>query len=186
MSKDIKETSQLFVQSLEIKTFKKFLRVYLYFNINEYLVPAYKMKEAESEHLQALFTGDYSLLFWSVQIFGMILPIIVLLFRKGRKPFPIFIISILVIVGAWFKRFLIVIPTLNHPFINSNRVPESWLHYSPTLPEWFITIGTLAGVLLIITILVRYLPIIPIVETIEEDIKDEKARKISLPKPELS
>ena len=142
--------------------------VYLYFNINEYFLPAYKMKAQESAHLEALFTGDFAVLFWSTQILGMIIPIIVLMFKKGRKPFSLFIISIMVIIAAWFKRFLIVVPTLDHPFIPMNRVPESWIHYFPTLAEWFITAGTLAGALLIVTGLVRLFPIIPIQETLDE------------------
>lgn len=142
--------------------------VYLYFNINEYFVPAYKMKGQEAEHLKALFYGDYAPLFWSVQILGMIVPIIVLLFRKGRKPFPMFIIAILVVVGAWFKRFLIVIPTLSHPYIPMDRVPESWQHYIPTFKEWCITAATLAGALLIVTLMARLFPAIPVVETIDE------------------
>lgn len=142
--------------------------VYLYFNINEYFVPAYKMKGGEAEHLRSLFFGSYAPMFWSVQIFGMILPIIILMFRKGRKPLPIFLVSIMVIVGAWFKRFLIVVPTLSHPFIPMDRLPESWKHYMPTFQEWCITAGTLAGALLIVTFLARIFPAIPVVETIEE------------------
>ena len=142
--------------------------VYLYFNINEYFIPAYKMKGTEAEHLHELFTGSYSTMFWSVQILGMMVPIIVLLFAKGRKPLPMFIMSLLVIVGAWFKRFLIVIPTLNHPFFPKDQAPEEWIHYSPTIAEWSITLGTLAGALLIITFFVRYFPIIPIQETYDE------------------
>ena len=142
--------------------------VYLYFNINEYFIPAYKMKGTEAEHLHELFTGSYSTMFWSVQILGMMVPIIVLLFAKGRKPLPMFIMSLLVIVGAWFKRFLIVIPTLNHPFFPKDQAPEEWIHYSPTIAEWSITLGTLAGALFIITFFVRYFPIIPIQETYDE------------------
>lgn len=142
--------------------------VYLYFNINEYFVPAYKMKAMESEHILSLFSGEYAPMFWAVQIAGMLIPIVVLLFKKGRKPWPMFIISLLVIVGAWFKRFLIVIPTLSHPYIPMDRVPENWKHYSPTIEEWLITFSTLAGALLIVTLLVRFLPIVPIGETIEE------------------
>lgn len=153
--------------------------VYLYFNINEYFVPAYKMKGGEAEHLKALFFGNYAPLFWSVQIFGMIVPIIVLLFPKGRKPLPMFLISILVIVGAWFKRFLIVIPTLSHPFIPMDRVPESWQHYMPTFKEWSITAGTLAGALLVVTLLARFLPAIPMVETIEEAGPNHKEHEIA-------
>jgi molybdopterin-containing oxidoreductase family membrane subunit len=142
--------------------------VYLYFHINENFIPAYKMKGSETAHLKELFTGAYAPLFWSVQIGGMIIPIILLLFRKGRTPTPMFIIAIMVIVGAWFKRFLIVIPTLNHPYFPMDQAPEAWRHYTPTFAEWCITSSTLAGALLIVTLLVRFFPIIPVVETIEE------------------
>lgn len=142
--------------------------VYLYFNINEYLIPTYKSTEEEAAHLQSLFTGQYAGLFWTVIIGGLILPVIILLFRKGRKPLPLFIVALAVVLGAWWKRYLIVIPTLSHPFLPIQGVPESWHHYSPTWMEWSITLATLAGALLIVTILVRFLPIIPIQETAEE------------------
>ncbi len=142
--------------------------VYLYFNINEYLLPAYKMKATEALHIRELFTGKFSLIFWGVQILGMVVPIIVLMFDKGRKPLPMFIISILVVVGAWFKRYLIVVPTLLHPFLPIQNVPEEWKHYFPTWEEWSIAMATLAGAMLIIMLLVRVLPVIPIYETAKE------------------
>lgn len=142
--------------------------VYLYFNINEYLMPTYKSTEEEAEHLRSLFTGEYAWLFWSAIIGGLVLPVIVLLFPKGRKPFPIFIVSMAVVLGAWWKRYIIVIPTLSHPFLPIQGVPESWHRYHPTWMEWSITMATLAMALLIITILVRFLPVVPIQETAEE------------------
>lgn len=126
------------------------------------------MKAQEGAHLKELFYWSYAPLFWAVQVFGMIIPLIVLMFKKGRKPLPMFVVSIFVIAGAWFKRFLIVIPTLGHPYIPMTRVPESWQHYFPTFKEWWITAATLAGAVLIVTILARLFPIIPITETIEE------------------
>lgn len=140
--------------------------VYAYFSINEYLIPAYKMKGEEAHHLNELFTGYYAPMFWSVQFFGMILPIMVLLFKKGRKPLPMFILSIFVITGAWFKRYLIVIPSMS--FLPVQEIPEAWKHYTPTLQEWFIVGGSLAGALLIITFFVRYFPIISSWEVAEE------------------
>ncbi len=74
--------------------------LYLYFNINEYLVPAFKMKKSEEEHLTELFTGSFAPLFWLVILMGMVLPAVVMLFRAGRKPLPMFIMGILVVVGA--------------------------------------------------------------------------------------
>ena len=142
--------------------------LYLYFNVNEYLVPAFKMKKSESAHLNELFTGEYALMFWFAILTGMILPIIIMLFKKGRKPLPMFIAGIMVVVGAWFKRYLIVTPTLLHPFLPMQNVPESYKHYFPSWEEWAIAMGSLAGELLIITIFVRIFPIIPIQETITE------------------
>jgi len=141
---------------------------YLYFNINEYLIPAFTSKKGESIHLDTLFTGAYAPLFWSVTIIGLIFPIIILLFKKGRKPLPMFIVGLVVVVGSWWKRFVIVTPTLLHPFLPIQGVPESWHHYFPSLHEWLITVATLAMALLIITLLVRYLPVIPIQRTADE------------------
>ena len=126
--------------------------IYLYFNVNEYLVPAFKMKKPEEEHLAALFAGKFALLFWFCFFVGMIFPMIILLTRKGRKPSFAFVAGIMVVVGAWFKRYLIVTPTLLHPFLPMQNVPESYKHYFPSWEEWAIAMGSLAGALLIITI----------------------------------
>ncbi len=142
--------------------------LYLYFNINEYLVPAFKMKTAEEVHLKELFTGEYAVMLWFAIMVGMIIPILVLLFKKGRKPLPMFITGMMIVVGAWFKRYLIVTPTLLHPFLPMQNVPEMYKHYFPSWEEWAIAIGSMAGVLLIITFFARIYPIIPIQETITE------------------
>lgn len=143
--------------------------LYLYFNINEYLVPAFKMKKPEEAHLNQLFTGEYAPMFWFAIMTGMVIPIMILLFKKGRKPLPTFIAGVMIVVGAWFKRYLIVTPTLLHPFLPMQDVPESYHHYFPSWEEWAIAMGSLAGALLIITFFARIYPIIPIHETITEN-----------------
>jgi len=136
--------------------------VYLYFNINEYLGPAFKMVGLEGDHISELFSGKYAPMYWFVQLGGLILPIIFLLFKAMRKPLPIFIISFFVILGAWFKRFLIVIPSLQHPYIPIQNVDEAYLHYDPTWEEWAITTSSFTSLLLMITILIKLFPVIPI------------------------
>ena len=142
--------------------------LYLYFNVNEYLVPAFKMKKSEEAHLNGLFTGEFAPLFWFAISVGMLIPIVILLFKKGRRPLPVFIAGIMVVVGAWFKRYLIVTPTLLHPFLPMTNVPDNYRHYFPSWEEWAIALGSLAGAMLVITILSRIFPIIPIQETITE------------------
>jgi Ni/Fe-hydrogenase subunit HybB-like protein len=141
---------------------------YLYFNINEYLIPIFTAPVEEDIHLESLVSGEYAPLFWFSQIVGLLLPLLILLFNKGRKPGAMFIIGLMVVIGSWWKRFIIVTPTLLHPFLPIEGVPESWHHYFPSMHEWLITVATLAMALLIITLFVRYLPVIPIQRTAEE------------------
>lgn len=147
--------------------------LYLYFNVNEYLIPYFKMKKPEEAFLNGLFIGEFAPVFWSAIIGGMIIPIIILLFRKGRKPLPMFICGVMIVVGAWLKRYLIVTPTLLHPFLPMHNVPASYRHYFPSWEEWSIAFGSLAGALLVITIFVRFFPIIPIQETLIEQHEKE-------------
>jgi molybdopterin-containing oxidoreductase family membrane subunit len=142
--------------------------LYLYFNINEFLVPAFKMKKSEEEHLTGLFAGEFAPVFWFAIFTSMFIPILILLFKKGRRPFPAFVAGLLVVIGSWFKRYLIVTPTLLHPFMPMYDVPANYKVYFPSWEEWAIAIGSLAAALLVITFFARVFPIIPIHETIEE------------------
>ena len=138
--------------------------VYLYFNINEYLGPAFKMVGVEGEHITELFVGHYAPMYWLVQIGGLVLPILLLMFKWFRRPLPILIISICVILGAWFKRFLIVIPSLQHPYLPIQDVDESYLTYHPTWEEWAITFASFASLLFFVTVLMKIFPVLPVEE----------------------
>ena len=155
--------------------------IYLYFNINEFLVPAFKLKTADAVHLHELFVGEYATMFWSVQLFGLLIPIILLLFRTFRKPMPIMIISVIMLVASWFKRFLIVVPTQENTFLPRQFVPDAWMFYQPTIIESAITIGTILLVIIIITVLVKLFPVISIWEMAEEHSEktDEPQNKLT-------
>lgn len=142
--------------------------VYLYFNVNEFLVPVYKMKLAEGAHLSELFSGGYAFLFWFVQIVGLLLPIILIRLKFFRRPLPLSLISMLVLVSAWLKRYLIVIPTMEHPFLPVQNVPENFHHYSPTSIEVMIMLFSFFATLLIISVLAKLFPVISIWEYAEE------------------
>jgi Ni/Fe-hydrogenase subunit HybB-like protein len=148
--------------------------VYLYFNINEFLVPGYKLKLNDSIHLKELLAGNHALLFWSVQLGGLIIPIILLLIKKMREPLPVMVISIFVILGSWFKRYLIVVPTMEHPFLPMQHVPKNFMHYHPTLIETAVTLASIILVLIIITVLSKVFPVIPVYEMIEQENHDKQ------------
>jgi len=151
--------------------------VYFYFNINEYIVPAYKMKAGDDHHILALFTGSFAKMFWIVQLGGLIIPTILLLFKRMRKPIPSLVIGIAIVVGAFFKRFIITIPTLLHPHLPIQNVPANFHEYCPTAIEWAVTGMAIAGAILIVTILAKLFPVMPIWEIAHEEGVSEKEMK---------
>ena len=108
-------------------------------------------------------------MFWSVQLLGLIIPMILLLFKPMRKPMPMLIIAIVVLIASWFKRLLIVVPTMEAPFLPKQHVPDAWMVYHPTIIESAITIGTLTLAVMIISVLMKLFPVVPIWEIAEEE-----------------
>jgi len=159
------------------KLFNLACLIYLYFNINEYILPLFTSKKAESVHLETLLSGEYAVPFWLVSILGLVLPAVLLIFKRFRKPRPLALIAIVVVICSWSKRFIIVTPTLLHPYLPIQGVPESWRHYTPSLHEWVITSATLAMALLIITWLVRHVPVISIDKLAEDERLTKQAEK---------
>lgn len=151
--------------------------LYAYFNINEFLVPAYKMKTGEAVHLYTLFQGAWAGLFWTVQIIGMGLPIFFMLFKEWRKPNNLTFIAIIVLIGAFLKRYIIVIPTLLHPHLPIQNVPDYFHKYVPTWVEIGVTAGAFAMALMIITILLKIFPVVPLWEIAEEEGVTEEFEK---------
>ena len=147
--------------------------VYLYFNINEYLTVGYKLEGFERQLVESLFLGRYAKLFWSVQILGVIVPILILIVTLGLKSVRRFTVntvgvaSLLIVLGAWVKRFLIVVPTLQTPFLPAQRIPAEWTQYSPTWQEWAIVGGAVAGFFLAYSLLTKLFPIVSLWETRE-------------------
>ncbi|WP_298391368.1 NrfD/PsrC family molybdoenzyme membrane anchor subunit [Hydrotalea sp.] len=152
--------------------------IYAYFNLNEYAVPAYKMASTEGFLLQDLFSGSYSVVFWTLQFGTVLLPAIILAFPKGRTPVMASIVCVVIVIGAWVKRYIIVIPTLLHPYLPIQNVPISWTQYFPNWVEWSITFGALAGIFLVITLFAKIFPIVSIWEVKEGREIEEKYKQV--------
>ena len=87
------------------------------------------------------------------------------------RPIPTFVIAAaLIVIQAWLKRFIIVVPVLEQPFI-TDAAFEGAL-YNPTWVEWGITAGALAGFLLVYLILSRMVPIVSVWETKHGEVEE--------------
>ncbi len=153
--------------------------VYAYLNLNEYWIPAYKMATAEGHLLSDLFYGSYSKAFWTCQFGTVLLPIVIMSFPKGRKITPLVITCIIIVAGAWVKRYLIVVPTLLHPFMPIQEVPGTWSTYFPNYVEFSVTAACLAGIFFVITIFSKLFPMMAVWE-VEEGIEIEHDRQVAI------
>ena len=161
--------------------------IYAYLNLNEYWIPAYKMATAEGHLLKDLFYGSYSKAFWTCQFATVLLPIIIMSFPKGRKITPLIITCIIIAVGAWVKRYLIVVPTLLHPHIPIQDVPADWSSYFPNYVELSVTAACLAGIFLVITLFAKLFPMMAVWEVAEGiEIDHDKETAIELGKQRIA
>jgi Ni/Fe-hydrogenase subunit HybB-like protein len=104
-------------------------------------------------------TGPYRNLYWAL-IFCNILSPQMLWFRRVRRSVPmLFIMAMIVNVGMWLERFVIVVVSLSRDFI-----PSSWRHYTPTFWDWSTYIGTIGLFIALLFLFIRVLPMISIFE----------------------
>lgn len=68
-------------------------------------------------------------------------------------------LSLVVLVGMWFERYVIVITSLHRDFL-----PSSWDMYYPTVWDWLTFIGSIGLFLIMMTLFIRLLPMISIFE----------------------
>ncbi len=106
-----------------------------------------------------IWHGPYWMFYWML-IFCNGVSIQFLWFKRFREsPFWLFIISLVVSVGMWLERFVIIITSLHRDFL-----PSSWAMYTPRIWDWTMFIGTLGLFVTLIFLFVRFLPVISIFE----------------------
>src|SRR5262249_32704386 len=83
-------------------------------------------------------TGPYACFYWLLIFCNIVMPQ-ALWFRRVRSDAVLlFVIAIVVNIGMWLERFIIVVTSLHRDFL-----PSSWGRYSPTLWDWATYIGTI-------------------------------------------
>lgn len=139
--------------------------IYGYFTFSEYLTDWYNQTETFHALLSKFY--DYSQFAWlSIFhiIFALIIPIAILGFPKFRTINNVTIVALLIVIALWVKRYLIVVPTLETPFIPIQDVRVEFTNYSVSWVEATLSISAIAVMILIFTIASKIAPIIPVSE----------------------
>ncbi len=115
-------------------------------------------------------TGPYGPIYWCLIACNIAIPQLLWVKRVRKSVGAIWAIALVVNVGMWLERFVIVITSLHRDFL-----PSSWGMYYPTHWDWATFIGTLGFFLALIFLFVRILPAISIFE--EREVVHDKLRE---------
>jgi Ni/Fe-hydrogenase subunit HybB-like protein len=104
-------------------------------------------------------TGPYAPFYWALIFCNILVPQLLWSERVKANVPLLFCISLVVNVGMWLERFVIVITSLHRDFL-----PSAWGMYYPTWVDWAIYIGSIGLFLTLLFVFIRVLPMISIFE----------------------
>lgn len=103
--------------------------------------------------------GPYAPMYWALILCNVLTPQL-LWFRKVRNSVAaLFAIAMVVSVGMWLERYVIIVVSLHRDFL-----PSSWGMYSGTVFDWSMFLGTIGLFLGLMFLFIRFLPMISIFE----------------------
>jgi molybdopterin-containing oxidoreductase family membrane subunit len=118
------------------------------------------------------FVGPYAPLYWTLILCNVAIPQ-ALWFRRVRASIPaLFVIAVVVNVGMWLERYVIIVVSLHRDFL-----PSSWGMYAGTVWDWATYVGSLGLFATLLFLFIRFLPMISIFEmralVPEAEVKEE-------------
>jgi molybdopterin-containing oxidoreductase family membrane subunit len=132
-----------------------------YFTFSEYLTKWYGSEKNDALLIDKLFS-EFFWMFIISNYAGVILPLIIMGIPKFRTINSITIAAVIAVVALWFNRYLIVVPTLETPFLPIQDSRTEYLFYSSTWVEWSTTLGGIALFCLLFTLMSKFVPIIEV------------------------
>jgi Ni/Fe-hydrogenase subunit HybB-like protein len=103
--------------------------------------------------------GPYAVYYWLLITTNVAIPQV--LWFKGVRDNPpwLFLVALIVLIGMWLERYVIVITSLHRDYL-----PSSWGMYSPTVWDWSMFLGTIGFFFALMFLFIRFLPMISIAE----------------------
>ncbi len=118
------------------------------------------------------FNGPYAHLYWSLLFCNVVTPQILWFGRFRRNVALLFVVAMVVNVGMWLERYVIIVTSLHRDFL-----PSSWGMYSGTRWDWAVYVGSIGLFLSLLFLFLRFLPMISIFE-MRTIVSGEEAHKV--------
>jgi len=109
--------------------------------------------------LQERPTGTYAPYYWGLIACNIVVPQLLWFPYFRRNVLALWLIALVINVGMWLERFIIVVTSLHKDF-----VPAAWHDYTPTFWDWSLYFGTIGIFFALLFLFIRVLPVISISE----------------------
>ena len=127
--------------------------------LTELFISWYSGVEYESYAFINRFSGPYSLAYWSMMTCNVISPQLFWFKKIRRSLVATFILSIVVNIGMWFERYVIIVTSLHRDYL-----PSSWGEFYPTANDIGIFIGTIGIFSTLFLMFTRFFPVLALNE----------------------
>jgi molybdopterin-containing oxidoreductase family membrane subunit len=117
--------------------------------------------------------GPYAHTYWMMMTCNVFIPQLFLWFPRFRSNvLALWVISIIVNIGMWLERYVIIVTSLHRDYL-----PSSWGMYHGTFWDYSTFYGTLGLFLSLLFLFIRFLPVISITEMRELVYETEHERQ---------
>jgi molybdopterin-containing oxidoreductase family membrane subunit len=123
--------------------------------ITELFIAWYSGVEYEQYAFLNRATGPYWWAYWSMMTCNVFSPQFMWIKRLRTNLIFTFLISIVVNIGMWFERFVIIVTSLHRDYL-----PSSWAMFSPTFVDIGIFLGTIGFFFVLFLLYARTFPVI--------------------------
>jgi molybdopterin-containing oxidoreductase family membrane subunit len=119
----------------------------------------YSGSQYEKFMLMNRMTGPYKVVYWGLITCNLIIPQSLWARKIRRSPVALFMIALVINVGMWLERFVIIAMSLHREFL-----PSKWDMYYPTRWDWATLAGSFGLFFVLFYLFIRFLPMISMVE----------------------
>jgi molybdopterin-containing oxidoreductase family membrane subunit len=128
----------------------------------EFFIAWYSGNQVELDVFIYRATGDYAVTYWIMVICNSVIPLLFFIKKVRTNLAWLFVISILVNIGMWFERFVIIVTSLSHDYM-----PHAWGTIELQWPDLAMLVGSFGWFFMWILLFLRTMPWIAIAEVRE-------------------
>ena len=118
----------------------------------------YGHSKMETQSTYQRIFGPYGWSYWALIFCNFVVPQVLWSKRMRENHWVLFWVSVVVSIGMWFERYVIVIT------LARAEMPSMWGRYSPTFWDWATYIGTFGFFTFMFLLFCRFLPMISLTE----------------------